>query len=145
MNAKKWVFSALLIGVIIFVFLSYISITHICYRDWSWCREYWRPLNDFILPIFVFSLLPFLFSLITYKLPDLVFTRWWRFTRWFIPLAMFLVLIAPGGGGDAIPFPALGIFVFVPMMAIYVLVSVVKIIRAYRETKRNLSPVSKGI
>lgn len=98
------------------------------------CPLYWDKLPYlfvFILPV----LLPLLFSLITYRLPDAVFTHWWHFTRWFIPLSMFLVLIAPGKGGDAIPTPEFGPIIFIFMMTIYLIISSVKIIRAYRNSK----------
>ncbi len=57
---------------------------------------------DFISPIetMLFPLLPvFLFSLITYKMRDEVFQTWIKFTKWFIPLSMFLILITPTANG----------------------------------------------
>jgi hypothetical protein len=45
----------------------------------------------------------FLLSLITYKLRDEVFIRWMKFARWWVPMTMFFILIAPGVSGGLAP------------------------------------------
>ncbi|MDP3965649.1 MAG: hypothetical protein Q8Q13_02515, partial [bacterium] len=58
----------------------------------------------FILTEIGINLLPiiplFLFSLITYRMREEVYTAWFRFVRWWIPLSMFLILIAPEYSND---------------------------------------------
>ena len=68
-----------------------------------------------------------------------VFRAWWGFARWFVPVIIAVTLFvqnAGGGGGwgmnggafDAI---FIGIFYF-----IFILVSLIKIVRAYLKTKK---------
>jgi len=59
---------------------------------------------DRIKAFFVFILIIFLFSLLTYKLPNRIFTYWWKFARLAIPAVFFLVILinlrlhhTPGG------------------------------------------------
>ena len=48
------------------------------------------------LPVLPF----FIFSLITYKMRDEVYQSWFRFARWWIPLSVCSILIAPSYSSD---------------------------------------------
>lgn len=52
-----------------------------------------------LLPIFPLAL----FSIITYKMRDKVFNAWINFAKWWIPLTIFLTLIAPANDGSLYP------------------------------------------
>lgn len=49
----------------------------------------------------LFPIIPlFLLSLITYKMLDEVYRAWFRFTRWWIPLSMLAIFLAPEYSAD---------------------------------------------
>ncbi len=77
-----------------------------------------------------------LFSLITYKMSEGVFQAWWRFARIFVPLAMFLILITPAYTHNWM-FPVTKGTVAVALSALFVLISVIRIVRAYRRSKQT--------
>ena len=93
----------------------------------------------------VFALMPFLplllLSLITYKMRDEVFRAWWRFARWWVPVIIAVTLFlnsAGGGGGMGISgavSAGFDILVLSIFYAVFVIVSLVKIVRAYLKTK----------
>jgi hypothetical protein len=62
------------------------------------CLDELLPMWGGILILFFIPL--FLFSLITYPMRDVVFQRWFRFARWWIPLSMVLILITPNPHGS---------------------------------------------
>lgn len=84
----------------------------------------------FILP-FVF-----IFSLITYRMRDEVFQIWWRFARWFVPVILavsFLGNFEPSsGGGFGVPSLSLSFLILLILYPVFILVSIIKIVRAYR-------------
>ncbi|MFZ2303404.1 MAG: hypothetical protein WAV98_01270 [Minisyncoccia bacterium] len=81
----------------------------------------------------------FLLSLITYRMKDEVFHAWWNFAKWFIPVIIVVTLWlenAGGGGGWGI---SSGIFEFAVLWLLYIIfiiTSLVKIVRAYIKTRR---------
>lgn len=73
-----------------------------------------------------------LFSLITYRMKEEVFQRWIRFAIWYIPLLIIGYFIYPQGGGlMASSFDA---FVFILFISIFVITSIVKIVRAHKSS-----------
>ena len=87
----------------------------------------------------LFSFLPLLLlSLITYKMRDEVFRAWWRFARWFVPVIIVVTLFvqnAGGGGGWGMNGGAFDAFFIGIFYFILILVSLIKIVRAYLKTK----------
>ncbi len=80
----------------------------------------------------------FLFSLITYRMRDEVFRAWWNFARWWVPVIIVVTLLlnsaSDGGGGMGGGGLASGMLDFAVLWLLYiilVLVSLVKIVRAY--------------
>lgn len=86
------------------------------------------------LYIFVFVLF---FSVITYKAPSRIFSAWWSFVRFALPVILFLTILinlklhhSPGGWGNMdyeIDMAAFGL-----MYLIFTLGSLIQIIRGYR-------------
>lgn len=87
--------------------------------------------------LILFPIIPlFLFSLITYKMSETVFQDWWRFARIFIPLAMFLILITPAYTHNWM-FPVVKGTVAVTLSALFVLISIIRIILVHRRLKQG--------
>jgi len=117
-------------GVLIFSLLVYINF--LCQTKFSCSTEMG---SDFLLTV-TFVLIPFfLFSLITYKMKEEVFVRWWKFTRWWIPLTMFLTLITPDSNSVIMSWgkevPAMG------MTILYIFISSIIILRTWLKTRKE--------
>ena len=131
---KKLVFLASLVATgLMLVFRNTVSLSLCGKREYD-CRETYDTL-EISLYIFVFVLF---FSVITYKAPEKIFTTWWKFTRIALPvILLFTILINlklhhnPGGwiNMDADVDRA----AFALMYAIFVIGSLVQIIRGYRQ------------
>lgn len=134
MNIKKMVLvvSTLYVAFFISIFL----VDKMC--DSAWCRIHDDDPLGWIFFIFLPLLATFFFSLLTYRMKGEVFRAWWSFARWWVPVIIIVTLWienAGGGGGwgmnggafDAI---FIGIFYF-----IFVVISIVKIVRTYLSTK----------
>lgn len=80
--------------------------------------------------VFLFPII-FLFSLITYKMREEVFCAWFNFTKWWIPISIFLTLITPGssGGGFGIPSIFDKEFLAFILSALFFIISLVIIVR----------------
>jgi len=82
----------------------------------------------FAVPIAYLSLALLVTLTIAYRLPQKTFDSWWKFTRVYIPLSFFLILITPGGpsGGlinidaELVTWWLSGIFLFVSIVLIMV-------------------------
>ena len=147
MNTKKTVLIIALTALTFIFVVSNPLMFGFCQHidTWTYATRYCFD-ND-ILPgvvsflVFSLSLIFLLLSLITYRMKDEVFRAWWNFARWWVPVIIAVTLFvqnAGGGGGIGIggavsgAFDALviGIFYF-----IFILVSLVRIVRAYQKTK----------
>lgn len=93
---------------------------------------------EFIHNILLIFPIVFFFSLSTYKAPERIFAAWWKFTRVALPSIFVLTILinlklhhSPGGwiNMDADVDRA----AFVLMYAIFILGSLVQIIRGYRK------------
>lgn len=58
-----------------------------------------QTLSDIFIPIFLTSVI---FSIITLKLRDEVFRSWMHFAILWIPLSIFMILMAPDHGGGTL-------------------------------------------
>ena len=72
---------------------------HLCKLADNECMRRW----DIVLITLVPILPLFIFSLITYKMREEIFRVWSMFAVIWIPLSMFLILIAPEYGNDFVP------------------------------------------
>ncbi|MBI5230420.1 MAG: hypothetical protein HY981_03930 [Candidatus Magasanikbacteria bacterium] len=87
---------------------------------------------------FFLSIPLLILSLITYKMRDEVFQAWWRFARWWVPVIIAVTLFvqnAGGGGGWGMNGGAFDAFFIGIFYVIFIIVSLVKIVRAYLKTK----------
>jgi hypothetical protein len=49
----------------------------------------------------IFSLVSFILSVIIYFLREEIFLSWWKFVKYYLPIAFFLILgFSSGGGGS---------------------------------------------
>ncbi|MBI2439453.1 MAG: hypothetical protein HYV45_02545 [Candidatus Moranbacteria bacterium] len=116
------------------IILVLVSIN--CQSHTDWCNI--REDDPFGRVIFVFMpLFPvFLLSLLTYKMKDEVFQAWFRFSLWFVPIIIvFQYIFMNSGGGGYIGNNDFAIFFTSIFYIIFILVSLIKIIRAYKRTK----------
>jgi hypothetical protein len=81
----------------------------------------------------------FFFSLLTLRLPDTVFREWWTFARWWIPVLLLTSFLVDwsissrlGGFMDA----SLELFLIWIAYGIFVVVSLFRIVKAWRAEKR---------
>lgn len=98
------------------------------------------PLNDSGESLLFPFLFVFFFSLLTYPMKDEVFAVWWRFTRWFVPVIIIISFLLNGGGGGGLGISgavsgAFNFLVICIFYLIFILVSLIKIIREYKRTK----------
>ncbi len=78
----------------------------------------------------------FFLSLITYKMKDEVFQAWFRFALWFVPIIMFFQFVfMNSSGGGSIGNNDFAIFFTSLFYIAFVLVSLIKIVRAYKRTR----------
>lgn len=94
--------------------------------------------------IILFSLFPIIlllpFSAVLYFTRDEIFTAWWNFARWFVPVIVIVTLLlenAGGGGGYLGMDQDFTAFILIALYSIFVLVSLVKITRMYLKTKSH--------
>lgn len=97
------------------------------------------PVNDTLelIPLlFSITILPF--SLITYRMKEDVFKAWIKFAVWWIPMTIILVLISPDGGGSMfVAGPSMQQISLAVLVGLFVVISFIKIIRAYRKAKNQ--------
>ena len=131
---KRNVLIASVVYVIFFILVFLASE----YCNSTWCRVH----DDDPLGLIFFIFLPliptFFLSLITYKMHDEVFCAWWRFARWWVPVIIAVTLFvqnAGGGGGWGMNGGAFDAFFIGIFYFIFILVSLIKIVRAYLKTK----------
>ncbi len=89
------------------------------------CKDIYTQIASFL---FLFPFV-FIFSAITYFLREEIFRLWLKFTYYWIPISIFLVLIIPGGGGNG-AFPSLidAELVSILMSGLYFMVSLIIVI-----------------
>jgi hypothetical protein len=107
----------------------------------SWCKIHDNDSFGFIFMSFIALFPMFLFSLITYKMREEVFQAWWSFARWFVPVIIgvtFLLKTSVNDSGGSLSSPGTLSFVVLTILyPVFALVSVVKIVRAYRRSKEK--------
>lgn len=137
MSTKKNLLIVELVSISLILLLIYVQNGDICYSR-NWCRGLWEEINLLgEMLLVVISVFPFL--LITYRMKDGVFRTWWNFARWFVPIIIvvtFLQNIAPKQSGfGGVTSGSFNFLVLVIFYSIFVIVSLVRIILAYKYTK----------
>lgn len=132
MSVKKNVFLMSGLGSVLFVSLLMLLLNNYCWSFGDFCRNVYGFLVYFIFPLPVVLV----FSLITYKMKDEVFQAWFRFARWFVPIIMFFQFVfMNSSGGGSIGNNDFAIFFTSLFYIAFVLISLIKIVRAYKRTR----------
>ena len=134
---KKNVLLIGLAGTLLIGFLFLLD-TDSCYVNVT-CKYIRSILNQDNLTVIFIAPFLLLLSLITYKMKEGVFRAWWGFARWFAPVIIVVPLLqntahTPSGFGGV----ASGAFDFALLFilyALFVLISLIRIARAYTRTK----------
>ena len=124
-----WSFLLLLAGIVIDPY-----IIGLCTNDSKYCI-FGLFSHSIGKPLFIISLPLFLLSLITYKMRDEVFAVWFRFSRVWFPLTLFLVIISPEYGNSLLPVEKDSVSFF--MSLLFLLISLTIIIKKYFSLKSN--------
>lgn len=124
-----------IIGSILLFLPAILNQVSSCYqKNWFFCGDSYEIVAIFALPLFLL----FFLSLITYKMRNEVFCAWWGFARWWVPVIIAVTLFvqnAGGGGGWGMNGGAFDAFFIGIFYFIFILVSLVKIVRTYLKTK----------
>lgn len=133
--SKKNVLWGSSVYVIYFIIIAIVSF--FCESDV--CRIHDDDVLGQVLLNFI-SLIPvFIFSLITYKMRDEVFQAWWKFARWFVPVIIFVTWFINSQSGGSGMAGAIGkgfdMFILGIFYVIFVIISLIKIILAYKQAK----------
>lgn len=127
------------ISVFIFLISFYLFSASWCYQG-SICNhmEYALSKSGIYELVFFLTIPLFLLSLITYRMKDEVFRAWWGFARWWVPviIAVTILLENAGGGGTLGMNNDFTAFILIILYSILIIVSLVKIVRAYFAPRR---------
>lgn len=117
---KIIVFSLSLIGIFIAIMIDYF------YRNSNLTRTTYKLIAE---PLFYISISLFITSFFIMFIKDQIFHSWIKFTYYWIPISMFLVLIIPGGGGRG-SFPSLidAESISIIMSGLYLIISLIIVI-----------------
>lgn len=106
MGYKKKVLIVLLSSLSCFLAILAIIFLNVKY-DFIGAGTFWQDFSEGILqPLLFFSPAIFLCSLLLYFLREAVFTSWFRFAKWYLPIAMGIIIYAglsDKGGSWGIP------------------------------------------
>ena len=109
--------------LVVFIIMFLLALADKNYE--SICNDWCADFFWFLVPVvFIFP-----FSVVTYFLKDQIFHSWIKFTYYWIPISMFLVLIIPGGGGRG-SFPSLidAESISIIMSGLYLIISLIIVI-----------------
>ena len=137
MVTKKSFLVTGIIGTFFVLLLLWLG-TDTCYSD-DTCRIVRKTLNNDNLTISLIFPIITIFSLLTYRMHDRVFRAWWNFARWWVPVIVVVTFIvnAQPHNGSFFSMEAFSNAVTIGFFyAIFVIVSLVQIIRAYRRSKK---------
>ncbi|MBI2439449.1 MAG: hypothetical protein HYV45_02525 [Candidatus Moranbacteria bacterium] len=125
-----------LVFLVVLVLVALLSTEELQFCRFFGLKRCPIPLDDskeaFLFPFIVM----FLLSLLTYKMKDEVFQSWFRFALWFVPvIIVFQYIFMNSKGGGNIGNNDFAIFFTSVFYVIFILVSLIKITRAYKRTK----------
>lgn len=133
MNIKKNVLIVSAIGGGLFIFLLTALLVDFCGQYRNVCKVIYTPVA------YIFFSFPFIFllSLLTYWMKNEVFHAWWSFARWWVPVIIGVTLLLGnmGGGGTLGMNKDFTAFILIILYSIFIITSLVKIVRTYLRTK----------
>ena len=121
------------VGTLLFGFLVFLG-TDTCYVNTTCKILRGAILNGSSVVTFFFPGILF-FSLITYKMSEAVFISWSRFAYVWVPLSMILILVSDDSPGHL--FVSAQEFVAILLWGLYVIISLILIVRKYFSLRRN--------
>lgn len=115
------------VGTLSFLLLSYAKEVSICPAyDFSNCSFITNSAAQVIFPL----VLLFLFGLFTCSLRNQIYEAWFRFARWWVPLSMIAIFLAPEYSNDwVLPIEKGGVALV--FCGTFVLISTLIITRAF--------------
>lgn len=154
MNTKKIVFwSSLIGGIFAFATLYFIYLFPCDFSPEHPCYDSLLHFSNSIVPYLSLFIPLFFLSLITYRLRDEVFTAWWNFARWWVPIIIVITLLQNIGhsqGGLGISGAISGWFDMMILFFFYLILvggSLLKIFFTYRQirwTEKGLSSTEQS-
>ncbi len=132
---KKSVLTISIFGSGVCAYLLYGVITHLCYEQWAWCKNLWRPVNDIVLPILFLFPIMLIIQLVIWRAREEVSATWIKFLSWWVPLSIILILIAPKG--KSMFFPSMKEFFGLLMPALFLIISLILIIKKLIQVRRQ--------
>lgn len=112
--------------------LNTIGTIRLCGGNEGSCVDNWYNIMVTAIPIIPL----FIFSLATYKLNERVYLTWLNFTKWWIPLSIFGILISPSYSNDWI-YPIEKGTVALFFSLVYLVVSLVLILYKHFSLNRD--------
>lgn len=121
------------VGVFLFFISAFSKEIGICAAySYSLCLDFSNQFAEILMPFFALLLL----SLITYRMREEVYRAWFRFARWYVPIAMLLILITPEYGGGLFNPVQKGSVSFV-LTALFFIISLLLIAIQYFRSKKG--------
>lgn len=128
---KKNVLGGAFIGSILFFLFIYSQDNGLC-GQYAWdCGHSF----DLVGLMFLVFLPLFLISLLTYKLRDEIFSAWFTFVKWWVPLTIVLVLLAPASDSSLLPIDKGRVSLF--MNGLLLLISLIVITYKHSTLKKS--------
>ena len=128
---KKNVLGGAFIGSILFFLFIYSQDNGLC-GQYAWdCGHSF----DLVGLMFLVFLPLFLISLLTYKLCDEIFNAWIMFAKWWIPLTIVFVLLAPASDGSLLPIDKGRVSLF--MNALFITISLILTTYKFFQLKKS--------
>ena len=132
MISKKNLLSISIVGLIVFLLALFSKELGICPQaDYSFCLDFSNQLAEVLIPVLallILSAISFFFS------PD-VYASWFRFTRWWIPASIILIVATPEYGGGLFN-PIQKGLVSIVMSGLFVFISILVILVAYLRLRK---------
>lgn len=142
---RKIILIGSLVGVIaMLIFINSVDLGLCSYSDYS-CREAF----DLMEHLLYFTIPVFILIAIVYPMKSPVFTAWWKFAKWAIPVIFFLLFLIntgvlhPGRSGGMMGWGGLfdeviDLYSSVALYAIFVIGSFVQIYRGYGQKDNHI-------
>jgi hypothetical protein len=132
-NTKTIVLFSSFVAIVLYVLADLAFSYDRCFATGR-CPALYDFINS-IAPL-ILTLVPlFVFSLLTYKMREEVFRAWWNFARWWVPVIVAVTIFLNNAGGSGGGYIGMGqdftFFILGTLYVILILVSLVKIVRAY--------------
>jgi hypothetical protein len=135
-------FSSLLVTATLFA-VNYVGNVRLCTFRGVFSYSCLDIAFSIGVALFLHVALVFLLTLLTYFMREQVYNTWFRFARWWVPPAIFLILITPeyglGGGGFG---PSLSIGkgdVSLLLSVVFLIVSLIIIVIALIKSRKKAS------